>query len=200
MHRCCNEWVCAGYRQLHPALQCLSSTFQWLFKVCADCAMQRWSGAVLLQISRGRGADMDCLSEQELRVWRNRIESWKCDTFMVPTPTQQSPILWNEKFFPLKKSSGPPMVRKVLLLLVGFCLVSQGSIFCVVHQKIRVLKHHPGLCRKWVCALLHKTEDVLQKSSVWMSTYSFSSRPSSCYGGAMKHTGLQIRGTKRGYI
>ena len=54
----------------------------------------------------GDGADMDCLSEQELRVWRNRIESWKCDTFMVPT--QQSLILWNEKFFPLKKSWGPP--------------------------------------------------------------------------------------------
>ena len=102
--------------------------------------------------------------------------------------------------FPWKRVEDRLLVRKVLLLLVGFCLVSQGSIFCVVHQKIRVLKHHPGLCRKWVCALLRKTEDVLQKSSVWMSTYSFSSRPSSWCGGAMKHTGLQIRGTKLGYI
>ena len=172
----------------------ISMTFQSVCRLCNAEVDRGGPSPDLL----GDGADMDCLSEQELRVWRNRIESWKCDTFMVPT--QQSPILWNEKFFPLKKSWGPPMVRKVLLLLVGFCLVSQGSIFCVVHQKIRVLKHRPGLCRKWVCALLRKTEDVLQKSSVWMSTYSFSSRPSSWYGGAMKHTGLQIRGTKLGYI
>ena len=44
------------------------------------------------------------------------------------------------------------MVRKVLLLLVGFCLVSQGSIFCVVHQKIRVLKH-PQACAGNECVL-----------------------------------------------